>query len=305
MWRAERPQKGRFRQFKQCDIDIIGVADTSAETELILATSEALVALGFKNFKVRINDRRILSALVRYCGIEDIDQNKVFVVLDKLSKIGIDGVDEELQKEGISSDLSNCLIQTIKKVTKNTLTVENIGSTIEGIDKNILNDLDCVIKTVNKEADNKYSVVFDISLVRGMGYYTGQIFEIETEGYGVSIAGGGRYNNLIGSFLEEKTIVPACGFSIGFERVISILEEQNFQIPKTKKKTVLIYSVEETSDASDVFSAAQKLRNEGRIVLVETKSKNVKQQLDALMKQGFDSFAMFKKGEEIDIKSFS
>lgn len=301
VWRAERPQKGRFRQFKQCDIDVIGIKDVGAETELILATSEALMSIGFKNFKIKINDRRILSGLVKYCGFEESDYNRVFIILDKLSKIGIDGVKEELQKSGFSDNVTEPLIKVIERITKNEITLENIGEAIVGIDENIINDLKIVIDTVNKQSGNKYYIVLDVSLVRGMGYYTGQIFEVETEGYGSSIAGGGRYDNLIGGFLGGETI-PACGFSIGFERVISILEEQNFKIPKSKNKIALIYS-EDEADMGEVFVVAQDLRKEGNVVLVETKSKNIKAQLDKLAELGFDSFATFVKGKKLEIKT--
>ena len=302
VWRAERPQKGRFRQFKQFDIDIIGDKSTSAEIELIFATSEALMSLDFKNFKVRINDRRILSGLVKYCGFKESDYNKVFVIIDKLSKIGIEGIKEEFKKSGFSDDSVNMLIEIIQKLIETSVTIKTIESILPNIDKNVLDDLSFVIETVSKQAGRNYSIVLDITLVRGMGYYTGQIFEIETEGYKTSIAGGGRYDSLIGKFLGEATI-PACGFSIGFERVISILEEQCFNVPKPKRKIVLLYSEEEISNINEIFLTAQKLRAEGNIVLVEEKSKNPKVQLDKLMEQGFDSFAVFSNGKEIEVKT--
>ncbi len=302
VWRAERPQKGRFRQFKQCDIDIIGVKDITAETELIVATSEALLSIGFKDFKVRINDRRILSALVKYCGFEESDYNKIFVILDKLSKIGIGGIKQELQESGLSKDSTESLVSIIEKITNKAITTENIEEIITGIDKNVITDLNHVINTAAQQADGKYTIVLDISLVRGMGYYTGQIFEIETADYATSIAGGGRYDNLIGGFLDRESI-PACGFSIGFERVISILEEQNFQITKQNNKIVLVYSDDDKSSIDEIFSLAQELRKEGNIVLVEKKSKNFKVQLDKLVEQGFDSFATFQKGKKLEIKT--
>lgn len=304
VWRAERPQKGRFRQFKQCDIDIIGVKDVSAEAELILATSEALLSIGFKDFKIKINDRRILSGLVKYCGFEESDYNKVFIILDKLVKIGIDGVKQELQESNFSVDSVNKIIEIIKKIPETKITTATIKNIITDIDENILKDLDFVIDNVSKQAGEKYSIVLDISLVRGMGYYTGQIFEIEAVNYGTSIAGGGRYDNLVGRFLDGVAI-PACGFSIGFERVISILEEQNFQIPKTQNKIVLLYSEEDIKNMEDVFKTAQKLRESGNTVLTELKSKNLKAQLDKVMEQGFDSFAIFSKDKEVEIKSLS
>jgi len=304
VWRAERPQKGRFRQFKQCDIDIIGVKDVSAEAELILATSEALLSIGFKDFKIKINDRRILSAIVKYCGFEESDYNKIFIILDKLAKIGIDGIEQELQESTFSVDSVNKIIEIIKKITEGQITTATIKNIIKDIDESALKDLNFVIDTVGKQASDKYSIVLDISLVRGMGYYTGQIFEIEADNYGTSIAGGGRYDNLIGRFLDG-VVIPACGFSIGFERVISILEEQNFQIPKTQNKIVLLYSEEDIKNMEDVFKTAQTLRESGNTVLTELKSKNLKAQLDKVMEQGFDSFAIFSKDKKVEIKSLS
>jgi len=301
VWRAERQQKGRFRQFKQCDIDIIGVEDVTAETELIIATSEALLNIGFKDFKVRINDRRILTELVSSCGFDESAYSKVFIILDKLSKVGMEGVSAELQETGFSNDSISKLIEAIQTLTSTEVNTKTIESIIPNLDKNIINDLDFVIENVSKQSDNKYSIILDVSLVRGMGYYTGQIFEVETDGY--QIAGGGRYDKMIGRFLENQIDIPACGFSIGFEKVVFILEEQNFQIPKSKSRLVLLYSEEDISNIDEIFSTAQELRSKGNIVLVETKNKNLKAQLDKLMEQGFDSFAIFEKGKGIEIRA--
>ncbi|MFA5249151.1 MAG: histidine--tRNA ligase [Candidatus Paceibacterota bacterium] len=301
VWRAENNQKGRYRQFTQCDIDIIGIQNPVAEIELILATSEALIKLGFKNFKVRINDRRILEALAAFCGFEKDSYGKVFIIFDKLDKIGLDGVEKELKESGFSQSSTGKFIDIVRQATEKNITVESVRQLLPDIGEKVLADLDFVISAIEKRANSEYSIGLDISLVRGMGYYTGQIFEIGVEGYGSSVAGGGRYDKMIGKFLERDENVPACGFSIGFERVVSILEEQGFKIPRSEKKIALLYPAEIVF-FDVLLSKAQELRGEGNIVSIEAKSKNLRQQLDKLAEQGFSSFAIFEEGRPFEIK---
>lgn len=301
VWRAERQQKGRYRQFTQCDIDIIGVPNVIAEIELILATSEALIKIGFKNFKVRISDRRILENLAGYCGFEKSSYGKAFIILDKLDKIGLTGVKEELESALFPQASIDRFIDIVRQATEINLTVENIKTILPNIDDKVLTDLKFVMDAVSKQAGSRYSIVLDLSLVRGMGYYTGQIFEIQAENYKSSIAGGGRYDKMIGKILQHHEEIPACGFSIGFERVISILEEQNFQIPKTKKKIALLYP-DNISSIDLLLSKAEELRGEGNIVSIEIKGKHVGKQLDRLADQGFNSFAIFTEGQPFEIK---
>ena len=301
VWRAERQQKGRYRQFTQCDIDIIGVPSVIAEIELILATSEALIEVGFKNFKVRISDRRILENLAGYCGFEKSAYGKVFIILDKLDKIGLTGVKEELENSLFPQASIDKFIDIVRQGTERNLTVESIKVILPEIDEKVLADLNFVMDAVTKQAGSRYSIVLDLSLVRGMGYYTGQIFEIEAENYKSSIAGGGRYDKMIGKILQGHEDIPACGFSIGFERVISILEEQNFQIPKTEKKIALLYP-DKISSIDLLLSKAEELRGEGNIVSIEIKGKHVGKQLDRLAEQGFNSYAIFTEGQPVEIK---
>jgi len=300
VWRAERQQKGRFRQFTQCDIDIIGVPNVIAEIELILATSEALIEVGFKNFKVRISDRRILENLAGSCGFEKSAYGKVFIILDKLDKIGLTGVKDELERSLFPQASIDKFIDIVGQGTERNLTVEGIKAILPEIDEKVLTDLNFVMDSVTKQAGPRYSIVLDLSLVRGMGYYTGQIFEIEAENYKSSIAGGGRYDKMIGKILQGHEDIPACGFSIGFERVISILEEQNFQIPKTEKKIALLYDRIIPIDL--LLSKAEELRGEGNIVSIEIKGKHVGKQLDRLAEQGFNSYTIFTEGQPVEIK---
>ena len=305
VWRAERPQKGRFRQFTQCDIDIIGISGVIAEIQLILATAEALQNLQFKKFTVRINDRRILESLANYCGFEESSFGKVFIILDKLDKIGINGVQTELEKAGFPAETIEKFISIVNVATSTELNVETITALLPNISENVLNDLKQVISTVSSQAKNNFAIKPDLSLVRGMGYYTGQIFEIVIDGYGSSIAGGGRYDKMIGKILNGKEEIPACGFSIGFERVISILEEQQFKVPLLKKKIVILYNDELTA-FDNVLLEAQKLRQDGSIVSLELHhKKNTKKQLENFAQQGFTSFAIYTSDAELNLKELN
>ncbi|HRH58622.1 MAG TPA: histidine--tRNA ligase, partial [Chitinophagales bacterium] len=272
VWRAERPQKGRFRQFTQCDIDIIGIPDVIAEIQLILATAAALQNLSFTNFTVRINDRRILEALATHCDFEETSFSKVFIILDKLDKIGIDGVQNELYKAELSPSSIEKFIGIVKSAIDSGITINSITTVLPNIPEKVLADLNKVIETVSSQSQNNYSIALDISLVRGMGYYTGQIFEIGIEGFNSSIAGGGRYDKMIGKILNGKEEIPACGFSIGFERVLTILEEKQFAVPILQKKIVVLYS-EDIVTFNDLLTKAQKLREEGNVVSLEVQNK--------------------------------
>lgn len=302
VWRAEKPQKGRFRQFTQCDIDIIGNKKATAEVELILATSAALVEIGFKNFRVRINDRRVLEGLANYAGFEKTTHDRVFIILDKLDKIGIDGVENELKESGFPEDAIKSFISVIEKSTAEKLTIGRLTSLLPDLDSEVLANLAFVMDTVSAQANTNYAIDLDISLVRGMGYYTGQIFEVEAQDYKSSIAGGGRYDNLIGKFLKES--IPACGFSIGFERVISILEAQNFEVPAKGDKIALLYDVN-ISAFNNLLTKANELRAQGNIVSIETKSKNFTKQLDNLVEQGFNFFGVYDESRPLEIKPLS
>lgn len=303
VWRAERPQKGRYRQFTQCDIDIIGTKSIISEIELIIATSKALEKLDFSGFKVRINDRRILESFAKFCEFDEIAFGKVFIILDKLDKIGKEGVRLELEKSDFSQNSIDKFMNILNLTTETKLNTQNILDFLPNIPETVLADLNNVINSVSSQANNKYSIELDLSLVRGMGYYTGQIFEIEVDGYKSSIAGGGRYDKMIGKILQGKEEIPACGFSIGFERVISILEDQNFKVPNSKRKIAILYN-EELCYFDTIISEAQKLRENGNLVSIEPQKKNTKKQLDDLEEQGFTSFGILNDNSNLTIKDF-
>ena len=290
VFRAERPQKGRLRQFVQCDIDILGSDSVNCEIELISTTAKALLNVGIKNFKVKINDRRILKNLIYAAGFTPADADSVCIVFDKMDKIGAEGVAEELMEKGFAAD-------TVKKFTDlmsiSPFTLEEAEKYCE--DKSPVENLRYIIETVTKLAGDSYSIVYDKSLVRGQGYYTGTIFEIESLDFGSSIAGGGRYDNMIGKFLNES--VPAVGFSIGFERIASILTDANYQIPEGKKRIAVIY------DATDILPAlakAEEYRSNYEVVLYE-RPKKLGKLFGKLEEQGFYGCYILNESEDIKV----
>jgi len=293
VYRADRPQKGRFRQFTQCDIDILGEASNLAEIELILATTKALseIAKG-KHFTVRINDRRILMAMALYAGYDEDNIGNVFIILDKMDKIGMDGVKKELTELDGEEKCSKYL-SLFEGLKDNTEAVLSLQVKLKGfIEDGVLEGLCEIMDTVLEVNTNDFSLVFDPTLVRGMGYYTGTIFEVSMEGFSGSVAGGGRYDKMIGRFTGNDT--PACGFSIGFERIITILLDAGFKIPDESRKIAFLY--EKNIDGNvlkDILKEAASLREAGNIVLVSKMNKNKKFQKEGLEKQGYTEFKEF------------
>ena len=293
VYRADRPQKGRFRQFTQCDIDILGEASNLAEIELILATTKALgeIAKG-KHFTVRINDRRILMAMALFAGYNEDNINDVFIILDKMDKIGSDGVKKELTElDGVEKCVK--YLSLFEGLKDNTEAVLSLKDKLAGfIEDGVLDSLCEIIDTVLEVKTNDFSLVFDPTLVRGMGYYTGTIFEVSMEGFSGSVAGGGRYDKMIGKFTGNDT--PACGFSIGFERIIAILLDEGFKIPDESRKIAFLYEKNIDGDIlKDILKEAASLREAGNIVLVSKMNKNKKFQKEGLEKQGYVEFKEF------------
>lgn len=288
VWRAERSQKGRYRQFFQCDIDYLGTSAHTVEIELITASAATLTKLDFNGFKVRVNDRRILEALAAHCGVADKDVASVLVTLDKLDKIGVDGIIKELEKKQLSAQSVEKLTAFLNAYIDGTVELSTIATHISGIDEQVITELDQIISTANSLAQDKYSVEFDLALVRGMGYYTGPIFEVASEEFGSSLAGGGRYDNMIGKFLKSTT-VPACGFSIGFERILNILQERGFNSDTQHTRSAILYSPTDTN-VPELFAAAAKLRSENNDVSLEIRQKNLKLQLASLKSVGITQF---------------
>ena len=290
VYRAERPQKGRLREFMQCDIDIIGNESRDAEIELILTTTKALNRVGLSDYKVKINDRRILSDIFAYAGFSTEDNEKLAIIFDKQDKIGIDGVKAELEENGFDQI---CIDKFISLFANGSLTLESVANVC---DASYVAELQRIIDAVTTVSKGTIPVEFCPSLVRGQGYYTGTIFEVEAAGYSGAVAGGGRYDNLIGKFLNED--IPAVGFSIGFERIFGILMEQNYYIPNRKKKIAVFY---DTDTYAEALIYAEELRND-YIVSVIARPKKLGKYLNKLETQGFDGFAVY--GQEDGVKLF-
>ena len=293
VWRADRPQKGRFRQFVQCDIDILGEPSNLAEIELILATTTTLGKLGFSGFKVRINERRILKAMAVYAGFAEDELDNVYIILDKMDKIGKDGVKEDLIADGFDTDKVEKYMALFDGIETAADGIAYLGETLaDCLDPDVIKSLSEIKESVSSTVDTDFEIVFDPTLVRGMSYYTGTIFEIEMPQFGSSVAGGGRYDRMVGRFTGQDT--PACGFSIGFERIITILMDENFQIPDQAQKVA--YLVEKgiaTEDLCRVIAKAQQERANGRQVLVVRMNKNKKFQKQQLMEEGYEEFEDF------------
>lgn len=291
-FRADKPQKGRFRQFTQCDIDIIGDASNLAEIELISATAEMLYRLGMGNFKIRVNDRRILKAMSAACGFAADKFDETCIVLDKLDKIGVDGVADLLRKmqlpeEGIAKYSAMLADGTDYNLCKG-FADKHIGSCL---DQAIADNMDTIISCVRALIEGRGTIVFDPSLVRGMGYYTGPIFEIELidkKNYSFSIAGGGRYDEMIGKFSDGKLQAPACGFSIGFERIVAILKDKGFRPDRKGESVAYLLRPGLAADRiREVIVEVNHLRDEGNRVLISPKAKNVKAQIEKLEEYGY------------------
>lgn len=298
VWRADRPQKGRFRQFVQCDIDILGDSTSLAEIELILATTTALGKICPDNkFCVRINDREILKAMALYAGFPEESMEQVFIILDKMDKIGNEGVEAELLEAGYEEASVQKYLQLLGGAGDDAASVRALEETLKGVlPEGKADGLAYIMETVKDVATADFSLIFDPTLVRGMSYYTGTIFEVSMEGFGGSVAGGGRYDKMIGKFTGMET--PACGFSIGFERIVTILLDNGFTVPSAAgKKAYLFEKGMDSEKLAAVIKEATKERAAGTQVLVAQMNKNKKFQKEQLMKEGYGEFKEFYKSE--------
>lgn len=296
VWRADRPQRGRYRQFTQCDIDILGEPSNLAEIELITATTTTIGRLGFKNFEIRINERRILKAMAAYSGFEEKDYDSIFITLDKMDKIGLEGVAAELGEEGYAKESIDKYLELFELLKDRKDVAEGVAFLKDKLgdflDQEVADSLTEIATAVNATKNAEFTLVFDPTLVRGMSYYTGTIFEIAMPELGAACGGGGRYDKMIGKFTGND--VPACGFSIGFERIILLLMESGFKIPERPKR--IAYLVEKKYPAEklvDVMKQAKEARENGQQVLVVRMNKNKKFQKEQLSKEGYEEFEEF------------
>ena len=291
VYRAERPQKGRLREFIQCDIDIIGSESADSEVELILTTTKALKAIGLKNFKVKLNDRRLLRAVLMQMGFAEDELDSVCITFDKMDKIGMDGVKAELTEKEFDSA---AIEKFVEFLSKNDFSLESLKNMLE--DKTPVESLEYIMNSVRELSDNSFDVVFDLSLVRGQGYYTGTVFEVESIDFKGAVAGGGRYDNLIGKFLNQS--IPAVGFSIGFERIFSILMENGVDIQHRTKKIAVMY---DEGSLVEAVKTADKLRSEGNIASIYVRPKKMGKFLNKLEERKYDGFIVAGQGDEVSL----
>lgn len=298
VWRADNPQKGRFRQFMQCDIDILGDDSNLAEIELIAATSNTLSRIfseiGITDFTIHINDRRILTAAALKAGFKEEDIESVLISLDKYDKIGISGVREELIENGYAPETVDSYLKTYGEDRRDCDSFCGaIGD--EFLDPAVVSGMDEIMRCAAAMIDSHIRIVFDPTLVRGMGYYTGTIFEVSIDGYNFSIAGGGRYDKMIGRFCGQD--VSACGFSIGFERIITILRDHmEGDMKVDENNTAFLIDKKAPSERKmEVLQKAAQLRARGMTVIVQPMRKNMKQQINMLEAQGYTKFEKIYK----------
>lgn len=288
VYRAERPQKGRLREFMQCDIDILGSESSSCEIELMHTTAKALLNIGIDRFKIKVNDKRVLKDILLTTGFTEDQLDSVCITFDKLNKIKAEGVAAELTAKGFDEVVIASFMELIAHAPFTLDYARTISKNTEYIDA-----LSRIIETSNRLSGGKYTVEYDMTLVRGQGYYTGTVFEIESLDFNSSIAGGGRYDNLIGKFLKEQ--VPAVGFSIGFERIFSILMEKQSRIMDKPQKIVLLYDEEQIEEA---IEKAEELRKQ-YITALYVKPKKLGKFLNRLEEQGYDGFIVLGRDEEV------
>jgi histidyl-tRNA synthetase len=291
VWRAERPQRGRYRQFYQCDIDMIGEPSVLAEAELIEATSEALAAIGLTGTTIRLSDRRFLAALAADCGVPAAAQDAFFITLDKLDKIGWDGVRAELAELGFDAARVATAaekIQGLADVPAGRL-ADTLADSLPGLAGPVVADLAATGASLDLLASERsLKWQFDPTLVRGMGYYTGQVFEIIHPDMSGSVAGGGRYDKLIGRSLGPD--VPACGFSLGFERIVDLL-------PREVARDAVAVLVEADVPVPDAVAVAREMRASGvsgRVVETVRRSGKFGAQLKRLEAAGFTGFVLVR-----------
>lgn len=287
VWRADRPQRGRYRQFMQCDIDILGEGSNLAEIELILATTAMLGKLDFRNFTVNINDRSILKAMAAYCGFKEEDYDEVFIILDKMDKIGTEGVAGELSGMGYEKEKVEQYLGMFDEISPDVSGIRYLKEKLgDCLSSETADGMELIISSVEAAKECEFTIKFDPTLVRGQSYYTGTIFEVTMDEFGGSVAGGGRYDRMIGKFTGQDT--PACGFSIGFERIVMLLLENGYRVPGGgEKKAYLLEKKLPKEGMLHILALAKADRDAGKKVLIVNMKKNKKFQKEQLEADGY------------------
>lgn len=310
VWRAERPQKGRYRQFVQCDIDVIGDATGLAETELIVASLATFAALELDGVTMRVNDRRILTGMLEHFGFPAAEHASALITLDKLDKVGTDGVIDELTRNHATPDAVAALRAHLTR--PQTMEYHPFGETQirkalpDGFDSPAVTELVALGDAVRgalppRDASADVPLAFDPFLVRGMGYYTGMIFEAMHPSAGYSLGGGGRYDGMIGRFLGRD--VPATGFSIGFERIVDLVALAD---DAAADAVVLLH--DPSADPARLVTIKTQLIAQGHLVRLEREPRNVKALLGSLAASGFRRFARIgdaSTAAELDVRDLT
>jgi histidyl-tRNA synthetase len=302
VWRADRPQRGRYRQFYQCDIDMIGEPTVLAEAELIEATTEALAAIGLTGTTVRLSDRRFLAALAADCGVPAEAQDAFFITVDKLDKIGWSGVRAELLALGFDPAQVTAAEEKIQGLigVPADMLADALGRSVPGLADDVVRDLSATAASLERLAKDwthePLDWQFDPTLVRGMGYYTGHVFEIIHPDMTGSVAGGGRYDKLIGRSLGHD--VPACGFSIGFERIVDLLSQE-------QSRDAIAILVEADVPVPDAVAVARETREQagpGRVVETVRRSGKFGAQRKRLEAAGFTGFVLVRSEDGVIVR---
>ena len=292
VYRAERPQKGRMREFVQCDIDILGDASSAAELDLIVTTASALEQLGIGAFRIRINNRIILRSILSSLGFAAETLDSVCISFDKLDKIGADGVLAELREKSFPEEA----IAGFAKFLENKPETPEDAAAF-GADPEAVRSLREIMDAATALSDGTWDVAFDVSLVRGQGYYTGTVFEVESKLFRGAVGGGGRYDHLVGKFIGED--VPAVGFSIGFERIYGILKEQNAASENKARRAVVFFEGETPADALPAQKRAAALRADGWSVTVAEMPKKLGKALSRYAERGFTAYMVEGKDDAL------
>lgn len=281
VWRAERPQKGRFRQFIQCDVDILGLDAPHAEIDVLLAAGSGLQAVGLRNFTVRLNHRAVLSAMCRHMGIADEQHGKALITLDKLDKIGVDEVLAELEPMGAGTQKLRPILEAAN--AKQMDAAGFIRDFELDVDPAVVAELEAITNTVREFASDAWGITFDPTLVRGMGYYTGAVFEVAHPDFSFSLGGGGRYDNMVGRFLGRQ--VKACGFSVGFERLMLALSDEAIYQGRQVERVAVLH--ERAEGAVRAYREAEQARSNGALATVLPGEKKMGRQIERLREAGY------------------
>ena len=262
VWRADRPARGRFREFYQCDVDVLGSRSMIVETEICAAACEVLTKLGFTDFRVRLNHRKALTDILTVAGVALEKHEVALIALDKLDKIGREGVEKEFAARGIDPAAGNILLDFFTALSQLERSEDIVDRIAEFVgDNEGVNELRAILDFA-EAAGVTDRIKIDPSLARGLSYYTGAIMEINVKDLAGSLGGGGRYDNLVGMFLGQD--VPACGFSLGLERILVVMSEKNmFAAQLVNAPADIMVSVWNEETMRDSLALAQALRAQG------------------------------------------